>query len=44
MKQSRPNVERAKWLYSMRHSLAWVKRRQGDKGNLFSAEMLKKLQ
>ena len=29
MKQYRPNVERAKWLYSMRQSRAWVKRQQG---------------
>lgn len=29
MKQYRPNVEHAKWLYSMRQSRAWVKRQQG---------------
>ena len=29
MKQYRPNVERAKWLYSMRQSRDWVKRQQG---------------
>jgi hypothetical protein len=28
MKQYRPDVERAKWLYSMRQSRAWVKRQQ----------------
>jgi hypothetical protein len=31
MKQYRPNVERAKWLYSMEQSRAWVRRRQGRK-------------
>lgn len=29
MKQYRPNVERAKWLYSMRQSHDWLKRKQG---------------
>jgi hypothetical protein len=31
MKQYRPNVERAKWLYSMEQSRAWTRRRQGRK-------------
>lgn len=31
MKQYRPNVERAKWLYSMEQSRAWIRRRQGRK-------------
>ena len=34
MKQYRPNVERAKWLYSMQQCRAWMKRRKGKpKGN-----------
>ncbi len=31
MKQYCPNVERAKWLYSMEQSRAWIRRRQGRK-------------
>jgi len=31
VKQYRPNVERAKWLYSMEQSRAWIRRRQGRK-------------
>lgn len=42
MKQYRPNVERAKWLYSMRQSRAWVKRQQGrPEGNSRAARGLK---
>ena len=42
MKQYRPNVERAKWLYSMRQSRAWVKRQQGrPEGNSRVARGLK---
>lgn len=29
MKQYRPNVERAKWIYSMKQSREWIRRRQG---------------
>ena len=42
MKQYRPDVERAKWLYSMRQSRAWVKRQQGrPEGNSRVARGLK---
>jgi hypothetical protein len=29
MKQYRPNIERAKWIYSMQQSRAWMRRHQG---------------
>jgi hypothetical protein len=42
MKQYRPNVERAKWLLSMRQSRDWVRRQQGrPEGNPRVARGLK---
>lgn len=44
VKQYRPNVERAKWLYSMQQSRAWIKRRQGKPaGNLRVAKGLRQI-
>jgi len=34
MKQYRPNVERAKWIYSMQQSRAWMRRKRAAEGKL----------